>query len=319
MTLQQLRALCAIVDGGLHLSSAATTLHRSQPALTRQVQALEQDLGTEVFQRKRNRIVDLTPAGVKILAVARRVVAEADSLRRVADDVSAADRGDLTVATTHTQARYTLPPVIRKFMQRHEGVRLALRQGTPAKCAEMVAAGQADLGICTEVVDPPPGVVQLPCYLLERCVVTPPRHPLLRAKPLTLAAIARYPIITYDAGFSGRRITDQAFADAGLQPRVIMSAVDADVSKAYVELGLGIAILASIAFDRKRDAGLRRIDASHLFKPSRLAVVLRRNAYLRGYMVAFIQMFAPSASAAEIRRALAGEPPARSHRGLPAL
>jgi LysR family cys regulon transcriptional activator len=247
------------------------------------------------------------------------VVAEADSLRRVAEDVSAADRRDLTVATTHTQARYTLPPVIRKFMAAYEGVRLSLRQGTPAKCAEMVALGQADFGICTEVVEPPAGVVQLPCFLLERSVVTPPRHPLLRAKPLTLEAIARYPIITYEEGFSGRRITDQTFAEAGLSPRVVMSAVDADVSKAYVELGLGIAILASIAFDRKRDAGLRRVDASHLFKPSRLAVVLRKDAYLRGYMIAFIQSFAPGATLSEIRRALAGEPASRIHRRLTAL
>ncbi|HZL28872.1 MAG TPA: LysR substrate-binding domain-containing protein [Acidobacteriaceae bacterium] len=319
MTLQQLRALCMIVDQGMHVSSAATTLHRSQPALTRQLQALERDLGADIFQRKRNRIVELTPVGRDILAVARRVVGEADTLRSVAADANAADRGELTLATTHTQARYTLPPVIRTYMQRHPLVSLALRQGTPARCAEMVARGIADFAICTELSSPPADVAQVPCYLVHRSIVTRPRHPLLRERPLTLDAVARYPIITYEAGFNARSVIDEAFVEAGLAPQVVLSAIDADVSKAYVELGLGIAILASIAFDRKRDAALRRIDASHLFRPSALCVVLRKGSYLRRYMSDFIQAFAPTLTAAEIECALAGKQMTRSARQLTAL
>jgi LysR family transcriptional regulator, cys regulon transcriptional activator len=319
MTLQQLRALCEIVDRGLHLSTAASALHRSQPALSRQLQALERSLGVELFTRKRNRILELTPAGTQIVAIARRMLADADVVNRVAGETSDPMRGALTVATTHTQARYTLPRVIATFMKLYPDVRLSLRQGTPHGCAVMVANGQADIAICTETAGEPAEIVAVPCYLLHRSVVTPLRHPLVRTRPLTLEAVARFPVITYEEGFNGRRVVDDTFAQAGLAPRVILSAVDADVSKAYVEMGLGIAILASVAVDPRRDKALRRIDASHLFRPSCLSVMVRRGTYLRKYMTHFIELFAPHVGAADIERALAGRRTDRGRRALPTL
>ncbi|MDQ6621828.1 MAG: LysR substrate-binding domain-containing protein [Pseudomonadota bacterium] len=306
MTLAQLHALCAIVDRGLSVSRAAETLHRSQPAVTRQLQQLETGLGLTLFVRQRNRILKLTPEGEAIARVARKVLADTRDLARMAESLRQSERGELTLATTHTQARYTLPRIIGAYMERYPDVALSLRQGTPAQCAAMVATGQADLAICTETSDTPGEVVQIPCYRLQRCVVTPADHPLLRARRLTLKGIARYPVITYAEGFSGRAIVDRAFSDAGLAPKVVLSAIDADVSKSYVELGLGIAILASVAFDPDRDHGLRQIRAGHLFAPSRLSVVVRRGAYLPAYTLAFIRLFSPALPEAEIRSVLAG-------------
>lgn len=307
MNLRQLAALCEIVDHGLKLSAAAQTLHRSQPAVTRQLQELEQELGTQLFLRRRNKVLGLTPHGREILASARRILREVQSIRSAADDTGAAAQGEFTVATTHTQARYTLPRVIRRFKSRYPMVRLSLRQGTPVQCVELVARGAVDIAICTETRDELDDVIGIPAYRLNRSVVVPRRHPLLKATPLTLEAIARYPIITYDEGFSGRWVLDHAFSERGLQPNVVLSAIDADVSKAYVEMGLGIAILATIAFDAARDAQLRSIDARHLFPASKLRVAVRRHGYLRSYMLDFIAMFAPKIQRATLERALAGE------------
>lgn len=318
MNLRQLITLCEVVDQGLKLSAAAQALHRSQPSITRQIQELEQELGATIFLRKRNRILELTPQGREILASARRVLEELRNIRSASDDLAETAQGVFTVATTHTQARYTLPRVIRQFKSEYPNVRLSLRQATPVQCCELVARGAVDIAICTETRDPPAEVVEVACYRLNRSVVVPPAHPLLKVKPLTIDAIARYPVITYDDGFSGRAIIDQAFARRGLKPNVVLSAIDADVSKAYVEMGLGIAILATIAFDATRDAGLRKIDARHLFGPSTLSVVARRNSYLRAYMLAFIEMFAPKLTRDRVGKALAGQAPA-VRRKLPEL
>jgi LysR family cys regulon transcriptional activator len=316
MNLSHLKALCEIVEQELHLSNAARSLHRSQPALTRQIQQLESELGITLFERKRNRLVGLTERGALVAGIARRIVNDTRDIGRLAADADDDGQGELTVATTHTQARYSLPTAIRRFMEQHSGVTLVMRQGSAVQCCDMVAQGQADLAICSET-SARDDVVQLPCYLLPRIVVTPPRHPLLRVGKLSLEDISRYPIITYAEGFSGRSIVDQTFRDAGLAPKVILSAIDADVSKTYVEMGMGIAILASVSFEAKRDKGLRQIDARHLFAPSRLNVVVRPNGYLRGFMLAFIRTFAPGLSLADIRRAVAGTVPNR--RELPSL
>ena len=319
MNLQQLRYLCAVVDHGLNVSDAAEALFTSQPGISKQIRQLEDELGLTVFVRQGKRLAALTPAGEVVVATARRAMREVANLKRVAEEFRGEDTGTLSIATTHTQARYTLPKVIGTFMKRYPDVRLSLRQGTPQGCAVMVALGQADLAICTETADEPADVVAVPCYLLKRSVVTPLRHPLTRIRPLTLEALARFPVITYEDGFNGRRVVDETFAQAGLAPRVILSAVDADVSKAYVEMGLGIAILASVAVDPRRDAGLRRLDASHLFRPSCLSAMVRRGMYLRRYMTHFIEMFAPHVGAADIERALAGGRLDRMRRNLPTL
>jgi len=316
--LLHLKALCEIVEKGLHLSQAAEALHRSQPALSRQIQQLEAELGVVLFERNRSRLIRLTDQGREIVEIARRIMNDARDITRVAQERTDPGRGSLTVATTHTQARYTLPAIIQKFKQKYRGVTLGLMQATPVQCCDLVARGQADIAICTET-GPRADVVQIPCYLLPRIVVTPPRHPLLRLRPPTLEAIARYPIITYAEGFSGRSIVDRAFHDAQLTPTVMLSAIDADVSKAYVEMGLGIAILADVAFDPKRDKQLRRIPANMLFEPSRLNVVIRPKTYLRGYSLDFIQMFAPTLTVAQIHQAASARGLRAVRRELPSL
>jgi LysR family cys regulon transcriptional activator len=318
MNLRHLKALCEIVEQGLHLSNAAHRLHRSQPALTRQIQQLERELGVTLFERNHQRLVRLTDEGQAVLEIAQRIVSETHDIGEVVKERLNAAQGELRVATTHTQARYTLLPVIQGFMARYRGVTLSLKQGTPLQCCDMVARGQADIAVCTDT-GPRDDIVQIPCYLQERLVITPPRHPLLREKPLTLQAIARYPIITYAEGVPGRAVVMRAFQDAGLDPQVLLSAIDADLSKAYVELGLGVAILFRAAFDVRRDKPLRGLDGSHLFPSSRLNVVIRPHAYLRGYTLAFIQMFAPGLPSSEVRTAVNGGLARGPTRELPVL
>jgi len=210
------------------------------------------------------------------------------------------------IATTHTQARYALPPVIRRFMKRYPQVRLSLHQGSPTQIAELTSGGEADLAIATEALDLYDQLVMLPCYEWNRCVVTPPGHPLLSLKRLTLEALAQYPLITYDFAFTGRSTMQRAFEGRGLSPNVVLTAIDADVIKTYVELGLGVGILAMMAFDPKRDRHLCALDASHLFAPSVTRIGIRRNSYLRGYVYEFIEMFAPHLTRPVVEAAMAG-------------
>lgn len=305
MNLRQIQTLCEIVDCNMRVSSAAEATNRSQPSVSRQIKELEEELGFVLFFRKRNRILGLTPKGEAILKMARRIVQEAENMRRFGRDSSATEEGELTLATTHTQARYVLPQVIQRFMKRYPGVRLTLLQGTPAQCRQMVVAGAADLAICAEVGGPSDEALDIPCYWLTRAVITPVRHPLLRHSRLTLKLLCEYPIITYGEGYSGRVIVDSTFAQSGLKPKFVMRAIDADVSKAYVELGLGIAILANVAFSARKDSGLRRIRAEHLFASSLLSVVVRRNVFLPRYMLGFITMFAPNLDRKALEHAIA--------------
>ena len=306
MNIHHLRAICEVVNQGLKISTAATSLHKSQPGISRQVREIEEELGIKIFQRKRNKIEVLTPPGREILRVAERVLRDIDSLRLIGKEYSKQDTGDLTIATTHTQARYSLPDVVQKFMARFPNVRLTLRQGNPVQCCELVAAGAADIAISTEIPAVPEELVCLPAYRLTRCILARRGHPILRTRKLTLQALAKYPVITFDTAFSGRLVVNEAFASADIVPRVLLSAVDADVSKAYVERGMGIAILASVAFDPAKDTQLALRDASHLFKSSFLNVSIRRNAYLRGYMTAFVSAFAPHFTPAFLEKAAEG-------------
>lgn len=308
MNLRQLRSLCEVVDCGLKISNAADALHRSQPSITRQMQELEQELGLDIFVRNRNRILDLTPQGREILALARRVVIDTDSILKLADDLTQANQGEFVVATTHTQARYALPRVVARFMEQYPKVKLTLLQGEPSQCCDMVAAGQADIAICTNTAAVK-GVVSIPCYKLDRCLVTPPKHPLLGVKPLTLEAIARYPLITFSDSFAGGSLVSKTFAEAGLKPHIVLSAVDSDVSKAYVELGLGIAIVGAPAFNPRHDKRLRAIDVRRLFKSVHINLAVRAQTYLRSYMLDFVGMFAPHIRKADIDNALMGNPP----------
>lgn len=304
VTLQQLRFVHEIVRQGNHLSAAAQALYTSQPGVSRQVQRLEAELGFAIFLRTRNRIVGLTEPGQQVVEVARRVLADVDGLDSLKDELRESNRGTLTIATTHTQAKYTLPKVIAEFAADYPNVQIILKQGDPESICELVESGEADLAIGTETRNAHPNLGCLPCFDLSRSVVAPVGHPILDVEELTLQALANYPIITYDRRYSGHWKTKNAFERAGLEPSITLSAVDADVCKTYVRLGLGIGVLTSITFEASRDEGLQARDASHLFDSSTTAIKLRLNTYLRGYTIDFVRRFAPHIDVDAVRKAV---------------
>lgn len=293
MKLQQLRYICEVARQNLNLSNAAEALFTSQPGISKQIRGLEEELGVDIFVRHGKRVVAVTEPGKAILEIAQRMLKDVENLRQVGEEFTEEDKGHLTIATTHTQARYALPHVIQRFTKHYPGVRLSLRQGSPTQISELVTSGEADIAIATEAIELYEDLVMLPCYEWNRCVLVPPGHPLLKAKKLTLEGMASFPIITYDFAFTGRSRINQAFADKRLKPNVVLTAIDADVIKTYVELGLGIGIVAMMAYDPRRDTHLRAMDASHLFEPSTTRIGIRKNSYLRGYTYEFIEMFAP--------------------------
>lgn len=304
MKLQQLRYLCEIASQDLNLSRAAKNLHTSQPGISKQIQLLEEELNVEIFIRNGKRIVKITPPGKAILQIAEKMIQDAENIKRISQEFTHQAGGTLTIATTHTQARYVLPSVIKRFTMRYPDIKLILRQGSPTQISALVTSGEADIAIATEAIELFHELVMLPCYEWNRCIIVPPIHPLLELEKLTLEAIAQYPIITYDFAFTGRSKTNQAFESRGLSPNVVLTAIDSDVIKTYVELGLGIGILAKMAFDPKRDKHLKSIDASHLFKPSTTRIGISRNSYLRSYIFDFIEMFAPHLNKITIMTAL---------------
>jgi LysR family cys regulon transcriptional activator len=307
MKLQQLRFACEIARQGLNISAAGEALFTSQPGISKQIKALEDELGIEIFVRHGKRIVSLTEPGRMVIQIAERILGEAANLKRAGEEFANERAGTLTVATTHTQARYTLPKAVAAFMQRYPKVKLVLHQGNPSQICDQVLAGEADLCIATEAISLYPDLVSMPCHQWNRCVVVPEDHPLLEAKPLTLEAIARYPIVTYDFAFAGRSVINKAFEARGLAPNIVLTALDADVIKTYVELGLGVGLMAKMAFDEQRDRGLRALDAAHLFESSTTRIGVKRGAYLRRYVYDFIELFAPQLPRAVVERAVAGE------------
>jgi LysR family cys regulon transcriptional activator len=305
MKLQQLRYLVEVAKQGLNVSEAAEKLHTSQPGISKQIRLLEDELGIQVFIRNGKRVVSVSEPGKEVLKIAERILREAQNLKRVGDEFARESEGALTIATTHTQARYALPNVIAEFVRRHPKVRLSLKQGSPTQICEMVVSGEADLAVATEGIELYKELAMLPCYEWNRCAVVPEGHPLLSlAQPITLEDICQYPIVTYDFAFAGRSKINKAFANAGLTPNVVLTAIDTDVIKTYVSLGLGVGIIASMAFEPARDIGLRSIDASHLFEPSTTKIGLRKDAYLRGFAYTFIELFAPHLSRAVVDNSL---------------
>ncbi|MEP6701721.1 MAG: CysB family HTH-type transcriptional regulator [Betaproteobacteria bacterium] len=306
MNLQQLRYLVAIVDHGLNISEAAEVLFTSQPGISKQIRQLEDELGVSIFVRRGKRFIGLTEPGRLVVERARRLVIEAAGLKRIGDEHRAHDEGTLTIATTHTQARYVLPPAIKQFTARFPKVRLLLHQGNPVQVAQFVAKADADLGIATESLADNPELVTLPCYEWNRCVIMPRDHPLAQEKTLTIEALALHPIVTYDYSFTGASAITAAFGAKGLTPNIALTALDADVIKTYVELGLGVGIIAQMAYEAERDQQFAMLPAGHLFQPSLTRLALRRGAYLRSYTYDFIGLFAPHLSHATIDAALAG-------------
>lgn len=293
MKLQQLRFIREVARQELNVSQAALSLNTSQSGVSKQIQLLEDELKLQIFHRKGKRLTSITEPGKIIIGLAERTLREMDSIRRVGEEFSRETGGTLTIATTHTQARYRLPKVLKEFIQSYPNVKLNIHQGHPTQVVEQVVSGAADIGIATEAISISEQLVSLPCYQWNRCVIAPLAHPILNKAPLTLADIAEHPLITYDFAFTGSSLVNQAFSRVGLTPNVVLTAIDADVIKTYVSLGLGIGLLASMAYEQERDTHLGMVDASHLFQPSTTYLGLRRDAYLRGFVYGFIQMFAP--------------------------
>lgn len=305
MKLQQLKYLTEVARRGLNVSEAAEILHTSQPGVSKQIRSLEDELGVQVFVRHGKRLVEITEPGKAVIAIAERILAETNNLRRAGEEYANENVGSLTIATTHTQARYALPRIVTAFKKRYPRVNLVIHQGNPTQIVEQTLAGEADFCVATEAIALYPELVSMPVYQWNRCVVVPPRHPLLR-KPLTLEALAGHPIVTYDFAFANRSLVQKAFEARGLQPNVVLSALDADVIKTYVELGLGVGIMAKMAFDEKRDRPLRAIDAAHLFESSTTRLGVKRGAYLRRYAYEFIELFAPHLPRSLVERTVAG-------------
>ncbi len=292
MNLTQLRYLRGIAEQGFNISRAATALHTSQPGISKQIQLLEREIGVDILVRRGNRIVGVSEPGQAILNVARRMLGDAEIMRRIGEEFSQRKKR-LVVATTHIYARYVLRGVIKDSMRLHPDVQLTLRQGNPAQIAQWVAAGDADIGVSSEPPEPIRAIALLPCSSLQRSVITRTGHPLLKEKRLTLTKLATWPLLTLDQSFPGGAAVLRAFGKAHIEPNIVLSAIDADVIKTYVELGLGIAILPSIAYEPARDRRLAAIDASHLFEPTVTHIAIRRDSYLRDYMYDFILMIAP--------------------------
>lgn len=297
MNFQQLRSLRETVRRGLNLTSAAEALHTSQPALSKQMRELEDELGVTLFVRHGKKYTQLTEAGVRIVAIAERVLAEADNLRRTGAEYAQGDAGTLSIAATHTQARYLLPPLLARFRAEFPRVRLSLHQGNPEQVAALVAHGEAVFGLATESLDRHPSLRTMPAYRWHHCAVVPRDHPLAATGIADLATLAGYPLITYTAEFAGRRKVDETFLAAHLRPDVVLEAIDSDVIKAYVELGFGVGLIAEIAYDPDRDRELVRIDLGELFPTNVAKLAMREGAFLRGFEQRFVELVTEGAAA----------------------
>ncbi|MBL8348734.1 MAG: CysB family HTH-type transcriptional regulator [Burkholderiaceae bacterium] len=312
MNFQQLRSVREAVRQGFNLTEVAAALHTSQPGVSRQIRELEDELGIEIFVRAGKRLTGLTPPGETVLPIVERLLQEAGNLQRAGEDFARSGQGALTIAATHSQARYALPAAVRDFRASHPDVRLHLHQGTPQQVARLLLDGEADVGVATEALAQYDELLALPCYRWTHTVVVPPGHPLAEeaaaGRALSLQRLAEFPLITYEAGYTGRSHIDEAFARAALVPQVVLVAMDADVIKTYVELGLGVGIVAAIAFDDERDLHLRAIDARHLFAANMTRLAILRGRWQRDYVYGFITTFAPPLTRDRVLQALQAAP-----------
>lgn len=314
MNFQQLRIIQEAVRCNFNLTEVANALFTSQSGVSKHIKDLEDELGVELFVRRGKRLLGLTEPGREVVEIVRRMLLDANNIRHLAEQFSNRDQGKLRVATTHTQACYALPPVVERFKAAFPKVHLALYQGGPDEIAAMLLAGEIDLGIATESLAEDVELAAFPFYEWRHAVIVPETHPLLAEIPLTLETIAEYPLITYHEGFSGRSRIDAGFARAGLVPDIVMSALDADVIKTYVELGLGIGIIAAMAYNPARDVGLRLLDSAHLFEPNIAWIAVRKGHFLRNFVYQFIELCNPKLKEPIVRAASslsAGGIPAR--------
>jgi LysR family cys regulon transcriptional activator len=303
MTLQQLKYLVAIADSGLNITAAAERLYTSQPGISKQLKLLEQELGVQLFTRKGKSLTAITPAGRDVIGRARRIMREVENIRSLAGDMAGEQEGTLAIATTHTQARYVLPDVIREFRERYPRISLELQQGTSEQIAELVAANRADFAIATGSRQLFPNLVLLPCYRWDRIVLVPKGHPLTTVRKLDLQTLAEYPLVTYVFSATGESSLKKAFGDQGLEPNVVFTARDADIIKTYVRMGMGVGIVAPMAFACEDAKDLVALDAAGLFPRVTTWLGFRRDSVLRKYMVDFVALFAAHLTPAVTRRA----------------
>ena len=306
MNFQQLRSVRETVRCGFNLTEVAHTLHTSQPGVSRQIRELEDELGIALFVRAGKRLTGMTEPGAHVLPIIERILLDSNNLRQAGQEFVAQQSGTLSIAATHSQARYALPTAVQEFRLQFPNVKLHLHQGSPRQVAEMLLSGEADVGIATEALAQFDELLALPCYRWTHSVIVPPGHPLLDG-PLTLERLAAFPLITYDTGFTGRTHIDDAFAQRQLTPNIVLAAMDADVIKTYVELGMGVGLVASIAFEAERDTVLRALDAGALFGINLTRLAVRRGTYLRGYVYAFIESFAPTLNRSVVEGTLVGD------------
>lgn len=305
MKLQQLRYIWEVAHHDLNVSATAQSLYTSQPGISKQIRLLEDELGVEIFSRSGKHLTRITPAGDAILKTAGEVLRKVEIIKQMAQEFSDEKKGSLTIATTHTQARYVLPRIIQAFIKKYPDVSLHMHQGTPMQVAEMAAEGSVDFAIATEALELFSDLVMMPCYTWNRAVVVPQGHPLSKLGKLTLADIARYPIVTYVFGFTGRSKLDEAFVNQGLAPKIVFTAADADVIKTYVRLGLGVGITAKMAYNPESDSDLVALDVEHLFASSMTKIAFRRGTFIRKYMYDFLELFASHLGKEMVDKAIA--------------
>lgn len=303
MNFQQLRSVRETVRQGFNLTEVANALFTSQPGVSRQIRELEEELGVDIFERNGKRLTGLTEPGKEVLQIIERLLLESENLQRAGETYSGKSTGTLSIAATHTQTRYVLPRTVQKFRELFPGVRIALQQSAPEHIAEWVLSGKADIGIATEGLSRFDGLVSFPCYEWHHVIVVPKGHALTSFSTLELQHLAEYPLITYDLGFTGRSHIDDAFRRQGIEPDVVLTAMDSDVIQQYVNLGLGVGIVASMAAEHLPD-GLQAITANHLFATNVTRVAVRRGAFLREYAVDFIRELAPRLSLDELAEAV---------------
>ena len=307
MNFQQLRILRETVRQDFNLTTVANTLFTSQPGVSKHIKDLEDELGVEIFIRRGKRLFGLTEPGREVIDIAERILRDAQNVRGIAGHFASRETGNLTIATTHTQARYTLPNVIKQFRSEHPKVRLVLLQGSPKEIAALLMAGEADIAVATEGLSGVPEIAAFPCFTWHHALIVPRAHPLAALDTIRLEDIAEHPIVTYQEGFTGRANIDRRFADAGLAPDIVLSAIDADVIKTYVDIGLGVGIIASMAYHPERDAGLIRLNVPDLFVPNTTHLAIRRGAYLRRYAYGLIQKLVPELTEQKMLQIQRGE------------
>ncbi len=308
MNFQQLRIIRETVRLNFNLTEVANTIYTSQSGVSKHIKDLEDELGVELFVRRGKRFLGLTAPGEELVAIANRILLDARNMKQIAEHFSQRDEGRLNVVTTHTQARYALPAIVARFKQEFPKVHLVLHQAGPAEIVQMLQNGEADIGIATEALENVEQLTSFPYYQWRHAVIVPRDHPLEKAQPLTLEAIAEHPIITYHEGMTGRTLVDQAFEKAGIAPDIVLSALDADVIKTYVELDLGVGIVASMAFDPGRDTRLRLLNCDHLFGRNTTRIAVRKGHYLRSYACRFIELCSPALTEPVLRAELSAQP-----------